>query len=85
MVGAAFHKLLLHDILSMFARFWENKRYWYRYYSWIQQHQQLPQQVSQYAGSSPETTRFMEKTVGEVHQLEDELRLSDVVKASFTK
>ena len=47
-----------------------------------QQHQQLLQQVSQYAGGSPEKRQgSWRRRWVEVHQLEDELRRSDVVKA----
>ena len=83
MVGAAFHKLLLHDVLPMFARFWEKTSDTGTAITvGSQQHQQLLQQVSQYAGGSPEKRQgSWRRRWVEVHQLEDELRRSDVVKA----
>ena len=81
--GAALHKLLLHDILPMFARFWEktSDSGTALTVESVQREQRL-QYVAQTAGGSPEKRQSSwRRRWVEVHQLEDQLRRDDVFKA----
>eukprot|EP00943_MAST-04B_sp_MAST-4B-sp1_P000880 g880.t1 len=82
-VGAAFYKLLLHDVLPMFARFWEKTSdSGTAIVVGSPQREKLLQQVAQYAGGSPEKRQgSWRRRWVEVHQLEDELRRDNVVRA----
>jgi hypothetical protein len=82
-VGAAFYKLLLHDVLPMFARFWEKTSdSGTAIVVGSPQREKLLQQVAQYAGGSPEKRQgSWRRRWVEVHQLEDELRRDSVVRA----
>eukprot|EP00944_MAST-04C_sp_MAST-4C-sp1_P000778 g778.t1 len=83
LVGAALHKLLLHDILPMFARFWEKTSDSGTAITVESaQREQRLKHVAQTAGGSPEKRQCSwRRRWVEVHQLEDQLRREDVFKA----
>ena len=83
LVGSAMHKLLLHDILPMFARFWEKTSDSGTAVTVESaEREQRLQHIAQTAGGSPEKRQSSwRRRWVEVHQLEDQLRREDVFKA----
>ncbi len=85
-VGPALHKLLLKDVLPMFARFWEKTSHSSKggtavsIYSSNAQQKLL--QISTAVGGTPaKKERSWRQRWVQVHRLEDELRRTDVVRA----